>query len=180
MRNKRTRVIAVYHHPQECGSPYLTFISQHSGKVIDSIDIPEGFYSSGMERVESLRKVYSFTEQICTTKVPTPENYIVHAQYGSPGSKYRYRVTKVEVTGEDDDILHTYNCTIHIDACVAKSCHRYSRSLDTFRQEMESQGFDMTGWCLYRRQHTEYDEFLRAVVNTWKQKYQLVNLIHIG
>ena len=147
---------------------------------MDRIDIPEGYYYSGCERVTSLRKVYSFTEETCSTRVPTPENYLVKANYGKPGTRYKYRVTKVEVTGESPDIIHTYDCKVYIDACVAKDCYRFSRELDTFRQGMEEQGFDMTGWCLYRRRHTDFREFLKTVVNTWKQKYHLVNLVEIG
>ena len=37
-------VIAIYHHPQECGSPYLTFISQETGQVVETVDISTGYY----------------------------------------------------------------------------------------------------------------------------------------
>lgn len=173
-------IIAIYHHPQECGSPYLAIVNQQSGEIVEKISIPEGYYYSGMKRRETLTKVYEFTEQICTTKVPTPEEYMVKAQYGFPGRKYKYRVTKVEITGEDDSVMHTYDCTVHIDACDVKEEYLYFQEEDAFRQGMEEQGFDMSAWPATVREKTDYDVFLRTVVNTWNQDYHLVNLIHIG
>ena len=173
-------VIAIYHAPQECGEPYVAVVSQETGKIIDTITVPDSYYYSGCEMVKQLQPVRSFTEEICTTKVPTPESYIPKAQLGYPGRKYEYVVTKVDVTGEDWDIIHTYNCTVHVDACLCKEQWRYSRSLDTFRKKMEEQGIDMTGWCLYRRMRTPLDTFLRTVVTLRNPDYHLVNLIKIG
>ena len=171
-------VIAIYHRPQECGEPYIAVVNQQSGEIVEKITVPDGYYYSGMEMVETLQKVYSFTEEVYSTKVPTVGEYNARARYGSPGKRYTYMVTKVEVIGEDHDIIHTYNSRVYIDACLSKNQWRFSRKLDTFRQEMESQGFDMTGWCLYRRMHTDFRVFLKNLIAS--RNYHLVNLIEIG
>ena len=173
-------VIAIYHHPQECGSPYIAVVSQESGEILERITIPDGYFYTGWERMEKLTKVYDFTEEFCSTRVPTPEDYIVKAFYGSPGKKYRYRVTKVEVTSEDDTIIHTYTGKVYIDACEVEESFQYVQEKDTFRQEMEEQGFGMSMWPVTVRMKTDYDVFLRTVVNTWNPDYHVVNLIHIG
>ena len=173
-------VIAIYHHPQECGSPYIAFVNQKSGNIVNHIDIPEGYYYSGRRRVEILHKKFDFTEECCSTRIPTPESYVVRAQYGSPGKKYRYRVTSVDVNGEDFEILHTYNCTVHIDACEVEDQWVYFPEEDTFRQGMEEQGFDMSQWPIERREKTDLDVFLQDVASIWNPDYHLVNLIHIG
>lgn len=172
-------IIAIYHHPQECGSPYLLLINQKTGMVVDRITIPEGYYFSGCERTETLRKAFSFTETTCCSQKPTVDNYRVKASYGV-GRRYKYRVTRVDITGEDSTGIHTWDATVHIDAFIPKDQWRYSRDLDTFRQGMEEQGFDMTGWCLYRRMKTDFREFLRTVASTWKPDNHLVNLIEVG
>ena len=41
-RPMNMNVIVICHQPQECGSPYLTFISQQTGEVVETIDIPYG------------------------------------------------------------------------------------------------------------------------------------------
>ena len=45
-------VIVIYHHPHECGSPYLTFISQETGQVVETVNIPTGYYDSGFEKTD--------------------------------------------------------------------------------------------------------------------------------
>ena len=69
--------------------------------------------------------------------------------------------------------------TLHIDACIAKSVTKYSSSEDYFKKQMTESGFNMKGWCLYKRMRTPFLDFLKQVASTYKD-YHLVNLIQIG
>ena len=173
--------IAVYHHPQECGSPYLTFISQETGEVVDTVDIPTGYYDSGMELITRLQPVHSFTETIHRGgPKPTLANceYIA-GKYGYNPHHYKYVVTKVTDIKEDKDIFHTWTATLHVTACIPKTEWKFSSADDHFRHGMEAAGFNMKGWCVYRRIRTPFLEFLKQVASQYKD-YHLVNLIQIG
>ena len=172
--------IAVYHQPQECGSPYLTFISQETGEVVETVDIPEGYFYSGCQHIKQLHKVYSFTEQIDRGgRRPNKHNTVPSAHYGYNPHHYEYVVTKVTDIKHDMNIFPTWRATLHIDACIAKSVTKYSSSDDYFKKQMTESGFNMKGWCLYKRRKTEFLDFLKQVASTYKD-YHLVNLIQIG
>ena len=172
--------IAVYHQPQECGSPYLTFISQETGEVVETVDIPEGYFYSGCQHIKQLHKVYSFTEQIDRGgRRPTKHNTVPSAHYGYNPHHYEYVVTKVTDIKRDNDIFPTWRATLHIDACIAKSVTKYSSSEDYFKKQMTESGFNMKGLCLYKRMRTPFLDFLKQVASTYKD-YHLVNLLEIG
>ena len=179
-------VIGIYHHPQECGDPFVAVISQETGMEVDRIRIPEGYSWEGMTRVEKLKKLRSFTEEVCSSNIPDPRKYQVKQRFMPCGQRLpngntvTYRVTKVDVNGEDSEVFHTYNCTVHIDAYEVQEEYRYIQSKDRFRAILEDLGFDMKPWPTPRRMKTDYMEFLRTVVTTLRPQYHLVNLIQIG
>ena len=174
--------IAVYHHPQECGCPYLTFISQETGEVVETVDIPDpqGYFCSGCQHLVQLHPVYSFTEQI-NRGGPKPNrfNTVPSAHYRCNPHHYEYVVNKVTDIKYDPDIFPTWRATLHVTACIPKRVVKYSSSDDYFRHQMEEAGFDMKGWCLYKRMKTPFMDFLRSVASSYKD-YHLVNLIQIG
>ena len=56
--------IVIYHQPQECGSPYLTFISQETGQVVETVNIPTGYYDSGFEKTDHYTPVDTFIKNV--------------------------------------------------------------------------------------------------------------------
>lgn len=174
-------VIAIYHEPQECGSPFIAFVSQETGDEVDRITIPHGYYWEGMRGVERLTKVDEITETVCTTVPPTKECYQPKAKYIDSGANHRrYVVTKVDIDSEDFHVLHTFNCTVHIDVCEADTDYEYIRELDHFSSRIEEElGFDMSDWDTPKRMNTDYFDFLKMVISAVRPDYHLVNLIKI-
>ena len=68
-----------------------------------------------------------------------------------------------------------YDATLVYEVCRRKSIRRFDSSKDTFRKEMENQGIDMTGWCVYKRRKTEFMDFLKAIMSD-----DVINIIKIG
>ena len=174
-------VIVIYHQPQECGSPYLTFISQETGQVVETIDIPYGYYDSGLERTDIYTPVYSYIEQVEQTPMPTVDN--VRLSFNSnPGlnpKHYTFRVTKVDNIKEDRGIFTTWTADVHVEVCTHEIKWQYDKSQDTFLKQMTESGFDMTSWELPTRQKTPLKEFLTSICSNYKD-YHLINLIEIG
>lgn len=172
-------VIAIYHSPQECGQPYVAFVSQDTGQIIDSVDIPNGYYDSGSERVTFLDKVYSFQEKVNMSPRPTPENVWIKARFLPNPHHYVFKVTKIDNIKEDKSVFPTWTADVSVDACRERTQWKYSSKSDHFRHRMEKSGFNMKGWCCYKRQKTEFKEFLKKVCSTYKD-YNIINLIEIG
>lgn len=172
-------VIVIYHHPQECGSPYLTFISQQTGQVLEQVDIPAyDYYTAGQQRITTEIPVRTFTEQVCQTPKPTLSNVRIKAYCLSHPRDHKFKPIKVTITGSDDSFFRTWTADITVQEYIEKTDYRYSSSLDTFKQQMTSLGFDMKGWCLYKRQRTSFTDFLKAVCSSFRN-YHLINLIQI-
>ena len=173
------KVIVIYHHPQECGSPYLTFISQLTGEVVETIDIPTGYYDSGMEIVENFTPIYSFTEQVNMTPMPTVDNVRISAPYYPNPRHYVFRVTKVDNIQEDNQVFRTWKADVHVDACEKEILWNYNPDKDEFLQKMTAAGFDLSNWDITRRMKTPLLEFLKDVLSSYKD-YELLNLIEIN
>ena len=175
-------VIVIYHHPQECGSPYLTFISQETGQVVETVDIPTGYYDSGLEKTDIYTPVYFYTEQVNQTPMPTVDN--VRLSFNSHpnllNSKYyTFRVTKVDNIKEDPEFIPTWTADVHVEVCTHKIQRQYDRSKDTFLQQLTEAGFDMTSWELPSREKTPFLDFLISICSHYKD-YHLINLIEIN
>ena len=117
-------VIVIYHQPQEDGSPYLTFISQETGQVVETVDIPTGYYNSGLEKTDIYTPVYFYTEQVNQSPMPTVDN--VRLSFNSHpnllNSKYyTFRVTKVDNIKEDNNIFPTWTADVHVEVCTHKT-----------------------------------------------------------
>ena len=172
-------VIVIYHQPQECGSPYLTFISQETGQVVETIDIPTGYYNSGETRTDIYTPVYSFIEQVNQTPMPTVDNVSLSCRFHHNPKKYVFRVTKVDNIKEDNNVITTWTADVHVEACNHETKWQYDKSKDTFLQQLTEAGFDMTSWELPTRQKTPLKEFLSSICSHYKD-YHLINLIEIG
>lgn len=172
-------VIAIYHHPQECGSPFITFVSQETGDVVESVDIPDGFYYSGEERVDIYTPVYTFTEEVNQTPEPTVDNVRLKANYMPNPHHYVFRVTKVTDVREDPGIVKTWKATVHAEACNHEVGLRYNQEKDTFRMGMEKLGFNMDKWTLDERNKVQLLYFLQEVF-TGYHNYHIINIIEIG
>lgn len=172
-------VIVIYHHPQECGSPYLTFISQETGQVVETVDLPDGYYNSGDIRTDIYTPVYSFIEQVNQTPIPTVDNVRLTCNLYPNPKNYTFRVTKVDNIQEDTSVIKTWTADVHIEACTHEIHWEYDKSKDTFLQQLTTSGFDMTNWELPTRQHTPFREFLSSICSHYKD-YHLINLIEIG
>ena len=175
-------VIVIYHYPQECGSPYLTFISQETGQVVETVDIPTGYYDSGLEKTDIYTPVYFYTEQVNQSPMPTVDN--VRLSFNSNpnllNSKYyTFRVTKVDNIKEDPEFIPTWTADVHVEACTHEVKWQYDKSKDTFLQQLTEAGFDMTDWELPTRQKTPFLEFLSSICSHYKD-YHLINLIEIN
>ena len=120
-------VIVIYHHPQECGDPYLTFISQQTGEVVETVDLPTGYWNSGIKRIDVYTPVYSFTEEVNMSPLPTVDNVTLKAKFMPNPKGYVFRVTKVDNIQKDDTLLYhgdlkhsfiTWKATVHAEACT--------------------------------------------------------------
>ena len=174
-------VIVIYHQPQECGSPYLTFISQKTGQVVETVDIPTGCYDSGLEKTDIYTPVYSYIEQVEQTPMPTVDN--VRLSFNSnPGlnpKNYTFRVTKVDNIKEDRSIFTTWTADVHVEVCKHETKLQYDKSKDTFLQQLTEAGFDMASWELPNRENTPFLDFLSSICSHYKD-YHLINLIEIN
>ena len=173
-------VIVIYHHPQECGSPYLTFISQETGQVVETVDIPTGYYNSGLEKTDIYTPVYFYTEQVNQSPMPTVDNvrltFNSHPDISS--NNYTFRVTKVDNIQEDNNVFTTWIADVHVEACTHTVKYNYSSRKDHFRKQLQKSGFDMSHWTLANRQKTPLKEFLISICSHYKD-YHLINLIEI-
>ena len=174
-------VIVIYHEPQECGSPYLTFISQETGQVVETVVIPTGYYDSGEIRTDIYTPVYSYIEKVDQAPMPTVDNFkpSYNPNIGFNPKVYTFRVTKVDNIKEDNRIITTWTADVHIEVCSHEIKWHYDKSKDTFLQHMTEAGFDMTSWELPTRQKTPIKEFLSSICSHYKD-YHLINLIEIG
>ena len=172
-------VIVIYHHPQECGSPYLTFISQETGQVVETVDLPDGYWDSGSKRVDTYTPVYDFIEQVNQTPMPTVDNVRLTCGFYPNPKHYTFRVTKVDNIQEDTSVIRTWTADVHVEACTHETHWEYDKSKDTFLQQLTESGFDMTDWELPTREKTPYKEFLSSICSHYKD-YNLINLIEIG
>ena len=173
-------VIVIYHHPQECGSPYLAFISQETGQVVETVDIPEDYWDSGDIRTDIYTPVYSFIEQVNQSPKPTVDNVRLNCKFYPNPKHYTFRVTKVDNIQEDDQPpITTWTADVHVEACTHEIHWQYDKSKDTFLQQLTEAGFDMTNWELPIRQKTPFKEFLFSICSKYKD-YHLINLIEIG
>ena len=172
-------VVAIYHEPQECGDNTLTFISLETGQVVDRVAIPEGYFYSGQEFTHTYHTISSHVEHIDQGQYPTLENVRTKMHYMRPRHTV-VRVTKVTNIQENTRIFPTWTADVHYDICLEKNVRRWDSSKDTFRQEMEEAGFDMTGWCLYHRMRTDFYSFLKQVIPSKYPDFKVINLIRIG
>lgn len=172
-------IIVIYHHPQECGSPYLTFISQETGQVVETIDIPYGYYNSGEIRTDIYTPVYSYIEQVEQIPMPTVDNVRLTCGFYPNPKNYTFRVTKVDNIKEDNNVITTWTADVHVEACTHTIKWQYDKSKDTFLKQLTESGFDMTDWELPTRQKTPLKEFLSSICSNYKD-YHLINLIEIG
>lgn len=173
-------VIVIYHQPQECGNPYLTFISQETGQVVETIDIPTGYYNSGHIKTDTYTPVYDFIEQVNQTPMPTVDNVRLTCNFYPNPKHYTFRVTKVDNIQEDNQPpFITWTADVHIEVCTHETHWEYDKSKDTFLQQLTESGFDMTDWELPTRQKTPFKEFLSSICSHYKD-YNLINLIEIG
>jgi hypothetical protein len=175
----KRNVIAIYHHPQECGSPYVALVSQETGEIVEAVDIPSGYYSSGAVKVTNLIPVYSFTEKVNQSPMPTIENVRITASYRPNPNHYVFKVTRVADIREDKAIFPTWKATVYIDACREDTHWEYDPTKDTFLKKMSELGLNMTDWELHNREKTSLHDFLTQVFSSYKD-YHLVNLLEIG
>lgn len=181
-------VIVIYHHPQECGSPYVAFIDQSTGQMVETVDIPDGYYNSGLKRIDVYTPVYSFTEEVNMSPMPTVDNVTLKAKFMPNPMKYVFRVTKVDNIQEDDTLLYhgdlkhsfiTWKATVHAEACTHDIKWQYSTKRDSFRKQLSKAGFDMGHWTLTKRMKTPLKEFLQDICSHYKN-YNVINILFIG
>ena len=173
-------VIAIYHAPQECGSPTVTLISQQSGEVIERLEIPEDYYWSGQEQVEVCTPVRQFTEHICQAfHEPTLEVVRPKAQYMPHDRDHKFRAVGITNLKYDPDTIPTWDADVLVEEYISETKFEYRPENDTFSQTMESQGIPMSEWPLPVRQKTELMEFLRRILSSYKD-YHLINILRIG
>jgi len=178
--NIRKNVIAIYHHPQECGEPYLAFVSQKSGKVIEYVTVPTGYFDSGMERVDIYTPVYSFIEKVHMFPKPTVDNVRLNCGCFPNPKKYVFRVTKVDNIQEDNQPpFTTWTADVYVEACTHNIKWKYDPDKDEFLKRMTQAGFDLSSYDINTRMRTPFIKFLTDVCSKYKD-YHLINLIEIG
>lgn len=170
------RQLAIYHAPQECGAPYVMLVNLEDGQPVGRINIPEGYWTSGYKAEE----YYEPTGDIIRRK--HSGNYLPETGKVEQYRRDKYirlkeivNVKSRKVNIGEGKYMEVYNATLVYEVCRRKLGYRFDSSKDLFRQEMEEQGIDMTGWCVYKRRKTEFMDFLRAILND-----SVVNIIRIG
>ena len=178
-------VIAIYHHPQECGSAYVAFISQETGEMVEAVDIPDGYWDSGLKRIDVYMPVYAFTEKVNMSPIPTVDNVTLKAKFMPNPKKYVFRVTKVDNITKDETVLPsgsvftTWKADVEAEACTHDIKWQYSTHRDHFRKQLSKAGFDMGHWTLTKRMKTPFKVFLTDICSKYKD-YHLINLLEIG
>ena len=179
MDTKRN-VIAIYHHPQECGSPYVALISQETGVLLETVDIPEGYFQSGERMINIYTPVYEFTEEVEQGgQMPTVGNVTLKAKFMPNPHHYVFRVTSVTNIIHDLRFFPTWKATVHAEACTHKIKWKYDARRDSFRNQLMKAGFDMDRWKLRARQKTDLMVFLKDIFSKYKD-YHLINILSIG
>ncbi len=176
----RIPVIAIYHAPQECGVPTVSLISQQTGKILETLEIPEDYYYSGEEQVEICTPVRQFTEHVCQAiHQPTLETVRVKAQFLSHPRDHKFRALSISNLKYDSSIIPTWDADVLVEEYISETKFMYFQEKDTFSQTMESQGIPMAEWPLPVRQKTELMEFLKTILTSYKN-YRLINILRIG
>ena len=176
----RIPVIAIYHSPQECGGPFVALVSQKTGEILETLDVPEDYCWSGEERVDICTPVRQFTEHICQGgSKPTVDTVKIPSAFRLHPRDHKFRALKVTITEHDLNIIPTWDADVLVEEYIADFTFKYCPEKDTFKQTMERQGIDMTKWSLPERQKTDLLKFLREVLSSYKN-YHLVNIIKIG
>ena len=171
------KVIAIYNAPQECGCPFITFVNAENGQVIDSVNLEyeDLFYDAGVECVE--RYVATGNERVRefdSTKLP------VVGEVVSTTRRKLWVIDEVNLIKEDDSIIHTFVGETHEIEVIEKVELKYlDHTQDEYIQKMTKIGFDMKGWCHYKRRKTNYMDFLKAIVKTYNKDWEILNLIRI-
>lgn len=177
-------VIGIYHHPQECGQPFVAFISQDTGKIIDSVDIPYGYYDSGLKMDTEYSKVGTWTRHIFGGgKEPMLENIEIERRWFKEDKKTHTLVPREVRNVKKDEHFSSFptswDADVVYDVCDETHVMRWVPEEDEFKIGMEQMGFDMTAWDVNTRRQTEFMQFLKEVFKTYNG-YDVINVIEIG
>ncbi|MBO7444319.1 MAG: hypothetical protein J6T69_05830 [Methanobrevibacter sp.] len=168
--------LAIYHAPQEYGEPFVMLINLEDGQPVRTINIPEGFYDAGSE----IETYYEPTGEIITKKhsgnyLPVVGERECFRSNNHLCLKEILDIQPWEFDLGEGEYMKGYDATLVYEVCRRKLVCRFDSSKDTFRKEMENQGIDMTGWCVYKRRKTEFTDFLKAIMPD-----DVINIIKIG
>lgn len=180
------KAICIYY--QTSFSTFLSFINMENGKLIETVDIPDN-YLSGIECVDNKQLIGTFVHKICMSGEKEKEPIIGRNQLaGDPvPEKFRlYRrhfrtsteVIKVLDKEFDPEFIPVWNVTVECGFYIYKSEKKFEASKDTFRMEMEMKGFNMKGWCTYKRCKTSKKNFLKQIVKDYKG-LEIINFIEL-
>lgn len=175
----KRNVIGIYHHPQECGDPYVALVSQETGEMVEAVTVPTGYYDSGLERIDVYTPMYSFVEQVNQSPYPTVDNVNITAVYLPNPKKYVFRVTQVDNIQVDNNIFRTWTADVHVDACKHDIHWNYDPEKDEFLKQLTEEGLDISRWDINKRSQTPFMDFLKEIFSSYKD-YHLVNLLEIG
>lgn len=176
---EKKKVILLFGQPQECGDPYVSVIRLTDGQVDRTINIPEGYWNSG-------REYAGYKELMDEKKIENHSgNYLPELgetqafENFKTGNIKRYILTEITDVKESklcNSEFIFYDAKLHYTRYRERMAFRFSSAKDTFKKEMEEQGINMKGWCVYkRRKHTE-EEFLKAVIP--HEDEEVVNFIY--
>lgn len=171
------KVIAIYNAPQECGCPFITFINAENGKVIGSVKLEYEnlFYEAGVEEVVR----YQATGNERVRKFDSTELPVV-GEVVSTMRRKLWVVDGVNLIKEDNKFVRTFVGQTHEIEVVEKVEWKYlDHNKDEYILKMTELGFDMTGWCHYRRCKTGYKDFLKEITKTYNKDWEILNLIEI-
>lgn len=166
--------IIIHVTPQECGGPYIMVVDSATGQEVKTIGLPElsGYYSSGCEFMPT----YVPTGRTSTRKSIEYSSNSTPSELPKIGSKVRRGGNYWELVSIENHVevcngctdtgltsVYKHSITIHYAEMIQKSNFKYDASKDTYKKEMEKLGFNMKGWCVYKRRKTNYKDFIRAL-----------------
>jgi hypothetical protein len=180
------KAICIYHE-DHFGS-FLSFISMENGNLIETVNIPTN-YLSGVECVNTKQLIGTFVHKICMSgekdKEPTigrnelagdvvPKKFKLYRRHFRTSTE----VIRVLDKEFDPEFIPVWNVTVECGFYIHKSEKKFKASKDTFRMEMEKKGFNMKGWCTYKRCKTSKIDFLKQIIKDYKG-LEIINFIEL-
>lgn len=156
------KYIALHYTPQERGSECFVFVNAETGMVCDelTIYIPYGYNRAGLEIIECYKHtglfIYEESNHVTLPKI----GEIIHKN-----GKRCDILTDLTINKTEEFLGHTrYYVTEKLERCLVYNQFKFNCHRDSFKHYFEDKGYNMKGWCVYKRRKTPFMEFAKSVL----------------